>query len=66
MPTQHQKYVEEEYAKFMAERKKQKQKDQKAKQQEQQQQIPKDKGFSPMEMGMKRDLTSDVELTEQV
>lgn len=71
MPTEHQKYVEEEYAKFMAERQKQKQKKQKSnkqqqeQQQQQQQQIPKDKGISPMELGMKRSSSSVVQLTEQ-
>jgi transcription initiation factor TFIID subunit TAF12 len=68
MPTEHQQYVEEQYEKFMAERQKQKKKQQKPKQQQQQQQqqIPKEKGFSPMQMGMKRSSSSNIDLTEQV
>lgn len=59
MPTAQQEELKQQYMKYQEAQKAKKSKEQKAP-------LPKDKGFSPRELGMKRPSTSNVDLTSQV
>jgi hypothetical protein len=61
MPTEHQKYLEEQYQKFMEDRQKKKKEEQ-----ERNRPPPPPKGISPKELGMKRSTDSKVPVNEQV
>lgn len=69
MPTENRAYVDEQYQKFMAERRKQKEAEAKKREEEMKKNAPPKPppGISPKKLGLVRDATSStVELTQQV